>query len=137
VMAEVAEDLAPRLRATDATLDVGALPEVDGDPRQLRRLLQNLIANAVKFRGAQPPHIEVFAEEGSDGLVVTVRDNGVGVDAGQAGRIFGMFARARGDSEGTGIGLAICRRVVEAHGGHIWVEPRPDGGSEFRFTLPC
>ena len=137
VMTEVAEDLAPRLRATDARLDVGALPEVDGDPRQLRRLLQNLIGNAVKFRGAQPPHIEIFAEEGSDGVVVTVRDNGVGIEAGQAGRIFGMFARARGDTEGTGIGLAICRRVVEAHGGHIWVEPRPDGGSAFRFTLPC
>jgi signal transduction histidine kinase len=137
VMAEVAEDLAPRLRATAATLDVGALPEVDGDPRQLRRLLQNLVANAVKFRGAQAPRIEVSAADGADGCIVTVRDNGVGVDPRQAGRIFGMFARARGDTEGTGIGLAICRRVVEAHGGHIWVEPAEGGGSAFRFTLPC
>jgi signal transduction histidine kinase len=137
VMAEVAEDLAPRLRATAATLEVGALPEVDGDPRQLRRLLQNLVANAVKFRGAQPPRVEVSAVDGADGWIVTVRDNGVGVDPGHAGRIFGMFARGRGDTEGTGIGLAICRRVVEAHGGHIWVEPAPGGGSAFRFTLPC
>jgi signal transduction histidine kinase len=137
VMAEVADDLAPRLRATATTLDVGALPEVDGDPRQLRRLLQNLIANAVKFRSAQPPRIEVSAIDGADEWIVTVRDNGVGVDPGQAGRIFGMFARARGDTDGTGIGLAICRRVVEAHDGHIWVEPAPGGGSAFRFTLPC
>jgi signal transduction histidine kinase len=137
VMTEVAEDLAPRLRATEATLDVSALPEVDGDPRQLRRLLQNLVANAVKFRGEAPPRIEVSAVEGSEGCTVTVRDNGVGVDPRHAGRIFGMFARARGDTDGTGIGLAICRRVVEAHGGHIWVEPAEGGGSAFRFTLPC
>jgi two-component system, chemotaxis family, sensor kinase Cph1 len=91
----------------------------------------------VKFRGAQPPSIEVSAIDGADEWIVTVRDNGVGVDPGQAGRIFGMFARARGDTDGTGIGLAICRRVVEAHGGHIWVEPAPGGGSAFRFTLPC
>jgi signal transduction histidine kinase len=75
--------------------------------------------------------------DGADGCVVTVRDNGVGVDPGHAGRIFRMFARGRGDTEGTGIGLAICRRVVEAHGGHIWVEPAEGGGSAFSFTLPC
>ena len=129
-MAEVAEDLAPRLRATAATLDVeAALPEVDGDPRQLRRLLQNLVADAVKFRGAQAPRIEVSAVDGADGCIVTLRDNGIGVDPGHAGRIFGMFARGRGDTEGTGIDLAICRRVVEAHGGHIQVEPAEGGGS--------
>ena len=136
VMAEVAEDLAPRLRETSATLEVGTLPQVEGDPRQLRRLLQNLTANAVKFRGAQAPRIEVSAVGGADGWIVTVRDNGVGVDPGHAGRIFGMFARGRADTDGTGIGLAICRRVVEAHGGHIWVEPADGGGSAFRFTLP-
>jgi len=102
-----------------------------------RALLQNLVANAVKFRGAQAPRIEVSAVDGADGCIVTVRDNGIGVDPGHAGRIFGMFARGRGDTEGTGIGLAICRRVVEAHGGHIWVEPAAGGGSAFCFTLPC
>jgi signal transduction histidine kinase len=81
------------------------------------------VANAVKFRGARRRASRSPAVDGADGCTVTVRDNGVGVDPGHAGRIFGMFARGRGEAEGTGIGLAICRRVVEAHGGHIWVEP--------------
>jgi signal transduction histidine kinase len=136
VMAEVAEDLRPGLEAAGATLEVSALPEVDGDARQLRRLLQNLIGNAVKFRGEAAPRVEVSADADSEEWVVSVRDNGVGVDAEHATRIFGMFSRLNGDAEGTGIGLAVCRRVVEAHGGRIWVEPAEGGGSAFRFTLP-
>ena len=136
VMGDVASDLRPTLEGTGATLDVGPLPEVDGDVRQLRRLLQNLVGNAVKFRGEQSPRVEVFAEADSEEWVVTVRDNGVGVDPDQASRIFGMFARGNGETEGTGIGLAVCRRVVEAHGGRIWVEAAEGGGSAFRFTLP-
>jgi signal transduction histidine kinase len=137
VLAEVAEDLRPALEAAGATLDVGVLPEVDGDPRQLRRVLQNLVGNAVKFRGAEPPRVEVSALADTEQWVVTVRDNGVGVDPDHARRIFGMFARLNGAAEGTGIGLAVCRRVVEAHGGRIWVEPADGGGSAFRFTLPA
>jgi signal transduction histidine kinase len=136
VMGDVASDLRPTLEGAGATLDVGPLPEVDGDVRQLRRLLQNLVGNAVKFRGEQSPRVEVFAEADSEEWVVTVRDNGVGVDPDQATRIFGMFARGNGEAEGTGIGLAVCRRVVEAHGGRIWVEAAEGGGSAFRFTLP-
>jgi signal transduction histidine kinase len=136
VMGEVAADLLPTLDEAGAALDVGALPEVQGDPRQLRRVLQNLVGNAVKFRGEAPPRVEVSALQGNEGWVVTVRDNGVGVNPDHASRIFGMFARANGDTEGTGIGLAVCRRVVEAHGGRIWVEPAEGGGSAFRFTLP-
>jgi two-component system, chemotaxis family, sensor kinase Cph1 len=136
VMADVAQDLRARLEAAGATLEVGPLPEVDGDVRQLRRLLQNLVGNAVKFRGEQPPRVEVFAQSDREEWVVTVRDNGLGVDPDHAGRIFRMFARVNGDTEGTGIGLAVCRRVVEAHGGRIWVEPAQGGGSAFRFTLP-
>jgi signal transduction histidine kinase len=136
VMAEVAEDLRPGLDAAGVTLEVGALPEVDGDAHQLRRLLQNLVGNAVKFRGEATPRVEVFADAGSEEWVVTVRDNGVGVDPDHASRIFGMFARLNGETDGTGIGLAVCRRVVEAHGGRIWVEPAQGGGSAFRFTLP-
>jgi signal transduction histidine kinase len=136
LMDEVAADLRPRLDEADATLEVEELPEVRGDARQLRRLLQNLVSNAVKFRGDDPPHVTVSARAGRDGCVVSVEDNGAGVAAEDAARIFGMFARASGDHDGTGIGLAVCRRVVEAHGGRIWVEPRDGGGSAFRFTLP-
>jgi signal transduction histidine kinase len=136
VMGEVAADLRPSLEAAGATIEVGELPQVEGDPRQLRRLLQNLVGNAVKFRGEQPPRVEVSADRGPEDWVVTVRDNGVGVDPEHAGRIFAMFARVNGETEGTGIGLAVCRRVVEAHGGRIWVEPVEGGGSAFRFTLP-
>jgi signal transduction histidine kinase len=109
---------------------------VEGDPSQLRRVLQNLVGNAVKFHGEAPPHVEVSARRDTAEWVVTVRDNGVGVDPDHASRIFGMFSRLNGDAEGTGIGLAVCRRVVEAHGGRIWVEPAEGGGSAFRFTLP-
>jgi signal transduction histidine kinase len=132
----VAEDLRPLLSEANAELTVGELPEVECDPRQLRRVFQNLVRNAVKFRGEAPPRVEVSAHEGTDGWVVTVRDNGIGVDSRQASRIFAMFARGNGDTDGTGIGLAVCRRVVEAHGGRIWVEPADGGGSAFRFTLP-
>jgi len=136
LMNEVAEDLRPRLVETGATLDVGDLPEVRGDARQLRRLLQNLVANAVKFRGPDPPRIAVSAREGADQWVVTVADNGIGVPPADHDRIFAMFTRAHRDHDGTGIGLAVCRRVAEAHGGRIWVEPADGGGSAFRFTLP-
>jgi signal transduction histidine kinase len=136
VMSAVAEDLRPNLTEAVATLSVGDLPEVEGDPLQLRRLLQNLVGNAIKFRGAQPPRVEVSALRDSAEWVVTVRDNGVGVDPDQATRIFGMFSRVDPKADGVGIGLAICRRVVEAHGGRIWVEPANGGGSAFRFTMP-
>jgi signal transduction histidine kinase len=136
VMSAVAEDLRPNLAKAGATLAVGDLPEVDGDALQLRRVLQNLVGNAVKFRGEDPPHVEVSALRDSAEWVVTVRDNGIGVDPDQATRIFGMFSRVDSKADGVGIGLAICRRVVEAHGGRIWVEPANGGGSAFRFTMP-
>jgi signal transduction histidine kinase len=136
LMAEVADDLRPGLEEADATLEIGALPEIAGDERQLRRVLQNLVGNAVKFRSEAPPHVQVSALHDADTWVVTVRDNGVGIDPDQSSRVFGMFSRLSGETEGTGIGLAVCRRVVEAHGGRIWVEPAEGGGSAFRFTLP-
>jgi signal transduction histidine kinase len=134
---DVAADLRPQLSSTGATLTVGDLPEVECDPRQLRRVLQNLVGNALKFRGDAPPVVELSALRGPSEWVVTVRDNGIGVDPSQATRIFGMFSRVDRDSDGVGIGLAVCRRIVEAHGGHIWVEPADGGGSAFRFTLPA
>jgi signal transduction histidine kinase len=136
LMSEVEQDLGARLREEQATLEVGELPDVEGDPGQLRRVLQNLVANALKFRSDAPPRVELSAQRGSREWVVTVRDNGVGVDPADAGRIFGLFSRGTTQIEGAGIGLAMCRRIVEAHGGRIWVEPAEGGGSAFRFTLP-
>jgi signal transduction histidine kinase len=134
---DVAEDLRPQLSSANATLTVGDLPEVDCDPRQLRRVLQNLVGNAVKFRGDAPPEVDVSALRGPSEWVLTVRDNGIGVDPAQATRIFGMFSRANRGSDGVGIGLAVCRRIVESHGGRIWVEHADGGGSAFRFTMPA
>ena len=136
VMAAVEADLRGAFEEAGATLVVGELPGVDGDPRQLRRVFQNLVGNALKFRGTEPPRIEVTAAERGREWAITVRDNGIGVDREHSSSIFGMFSRVRRDVEGSGIGLAVCRRVVEAHGGHIWVEPAEGGGSAFRFTLP-
>jgi signal transduction histidine kinase len=135
VMAAVVEDLGPTLQDAGATLEIGDLPEVDGDPRQLRRVLQNLLGNAVKYRAEAPLRVELSALRDSQEWVVTMRDNGLGVDADQTSRIFGMFSRANTEVDGVGIGLAVCRRIVEAHGGRIWVEADA-GGSAFRFTLP-
>jgi signal transduction histidine kinase len=136
LVADVVADLRPRLDDARAAVAIGPLPEVDGDPQQLRRVLQNLLANAVKFRAEAPLRIDVSAMRDRHEWVFTVRDNGIGVSPEQAGRIFGMFARADRERDGTGIGLAVCRRIVEAHGGRIWVEPAAGGGSAFRFTLP-
>jgi signal transduction histidine kinase len=136
VMAEVAEDLRASLENAGAALEIGELPEVEGDRRQLRRVLQNLVGNAVKFRGGAPLRVDVSVVRDSREWVVTVRDNGRGVDPDQASRIFGMFSRAHHEIDGAGIGLAVCRRIVEAHGGRIWVEAADGGGSAFRFTLP-
>ncbi|HEY1277008.1 MAG TPA: ATP-binding protein [Thermoleophilaceae bacterium] len=136
LVAAVAEDLRPSLDETGAALEVGELPEVSGDPGQLRRVLQNLVGNAVKFRSEAPPRIAISATRDSQEWVVTVRDNGRGVSHDEAVRIFGMFSRASRETAGAGIGLAVCRRIVEAHGGRIWVEPAAGGGSAFRFTLP-
>lgn len=132
----VVEDLRPSLEEAGASLEIGDVPEVEGDPRQLRRVLQNLVGNAVKHRGEAAPRIELSALRDNREWVVTVRDNGVGVDPDQVSLIFGMFSRANDATEGMGIGLAVCRRIIEAHGGSIWVEAAKGGGSAFRFTLP-
>jgi signal transduction histidine kinase len=109
------------------------------DHVQLVQLFQNLISNAIKYRlPERPPQIHISAEQTGQHCLVSVRDNGIGIDPNHAKRIFGVFKRLHGeDIPGTGIGLAICKRIVEKHGGNIWVESKPGEGSTFRFTLIC
>ncbi len=136
VLADVASDLRGAIDDADGVLVLDDLPTVTGDPGQLRRVFLNLVGNALKFRGGTAPRVEVGAERRGHEWVVTVRDNGVGIAREDSARVFGMFSRLERSVEGSGIGLAVCRRVVEAHGGHIWVEPADGEGSAFRFTLP-
>jgi PAS domain S-box-containing protein len=117
----------------------GADADRDGDAVQLGQLLRNVLANALKFvPDGRRPEVDVSAERTADGWTVTVADNGIGVADGDRERIFTVFARShpRERYKGTGIGLAICKRIVERRGGTIWVEPNPAGGSRFRFSVP-
>jgi signal transduction histidine kinase len=114
------------------------LPVVRADPAQLARLFQNLIGNALKFRADTGATVQIAAERDGDRWRFTVEDDGIGVGPEFADRLFGMFARERrSDCPGTGMGLAICRRIIEHHGGHIWFEAAPNHGSIFSFTLPA
>jgi signal transduction histidine kinase len=121
-----------------AHLEIETLPVVDAHPGQLRQLFQNLLSNAVKFvPPGRVPWIRVYAEQQPDGWCFSVADNGTGVVEDDRARIFHMFERGEEvDVRGTGIGLAICARIVARHGGRIWVDAGAEGGSVFRFTLP-
>jgi len=114
------------------------LPVVMGDRSQLVQLMQNLIGNGLKYHGDKPPHVHVSAEHNGNEWIFSVRDNGIGIDPKYSERIFEIFKRLHDQREypGTGIGLAVCRRVVTRHGGRIWLESEPGPGSVFRFTLP-
>ena len=128
-----------RLRAANVRVDVQpGLPTVHGDRSRLLEVFQNLIENGVKFRSGQgEPVVEVASRPGSDGPVVCVRDNGVGIDPRYHDRIFGLFERLDPRVEGTGVGLALVKRIIEVHGGRVWVESEGAGkGSTFCFTLP-
>ena len=115
------------------------LPTVTGMPTALRQLFTNLVGNAVKFRGAGPAQVHVGTARDGPMWGFSVADNGIGIDPAQAERIFEVFKRLhpRDRYPGTGIGLAICRKVVERHGGRIWVESQPASGATFWFTLPA
>ena len=115
-----------------------AMPTLPVNAAQMTNLFQNLIANALKFNGDAPPEVQVGARQENDRWVVWVRDNGIGIAPQYFQRIFQVFQRlhTRKTHPGSGIGLTICKKVVEQHGGRIWVESRPGQGSTFYFTLP-
>jgi PAS domain S-box-containing protein len=133
--------LSAPLAETGADVEIGELPTVRADERELGQLFQNLISNALKFHGDGTPRVRVTAgaEDGGAEWRFAVADNGIGIEPRHAERIFKMFQRLHGRDAypGTGIGLAICKKIVEQHGGRIWVEPSADGGSVFKFTLPA
>jgi PAS domain S-box-containing protein len=131
-------NLRAAIEASGATITHGPLPTVTGDGSQLAQLFQNLIGNAIKFRSTDAPCIDVGAQEQDNAWVVSVKDNGIGIDPQYFERIFIMFQRlhAKGDYSGTGIGLAICKKIIDRHGGRIWAESLLGHGCTFCFTLP-
>ncbi|SEQ89610.1 PAS domain-containing protein [Natrinema salaciae] len=138
VFEAVREDLQLQLEETDAELTVEDLPRVEGDASQLRQVLQNLLSNAITYSGDEPPRVHVGAERRGDEWTISVRDEGIGIDPDDQDRVFTIFDRlhSREKYEGTGIGLALCERIVERHGGDIWVDSEPGEGATFTVTLP-
>ena len=115
-----------------------SLPQIVADRSGLYHLLENLIGNALKFRGKRPPVVHISAVKGKEAWVFSVRDNGIGFEMQYADRIFAIFKRLHHAEEypGSGMGLAMCKRIVERHGGRIWAQSRLDEGSNFFFSLP-
>lgn len=154
VIARIQDDLEITIREKGAMLRVGSLPTVEAVPGQMHQLFQNLISNALKFANDRPPVVTISVDRltpelrnrfnlpdrtaGTSYVVVSVRDNGIGIAAAHQETIFGMFQRlhGRGQYEGTGIGLTICRRIVENHHGYIWAESQPGKGASFRIIVP-
>jgi light-regulated signal transduction histidine kinase (bacteriophytochrome) len=139
VLAECRERLAVAIAERGATVTADPLPVVMGSRAQLVQLLQNLLANAVKFHGDRPPSVHVSARPSGDRWIVSVRDDGIGIPPEAHERILEMFERLHTGDEypGTGIGLAICQRIAELHGGRIWVDSEPGRGSTFHVSLPA
>jgi PAS domain S-box-containing protein len=138
VLAQVLANLQVAMRESGAVVRHGEMPVVWGDATQLGQVLQNLIGNAIKFRGARPPEVEVGAAKRNGVWEFWVKDDGIGIEAQYHERIFAIFQRlhTRDRYPGTGIGLAVCKRIVERHAGRIWVQSAPGEGSTFFFTLP-
>ena len=138
VLSAVLENLSVLIRESGARIERGRLPAVTADPVQLSQVFQNLISNAIKFRRPdRAPVVRISAGEREGEWLFTVEDNGIGIDPKYREKVFEIFQRVHGQEfPGTGIGLAICKRVVERHGGRIWVASEPGAGSTFYFTIP-
>ena len=143
VFEDVLADLRLQIEEHDAEIDASDLSafdvEIEGDASQLRQLFQNLLDNAIEYSGDEPPRIRVTAREVAGKWLVSVSDEGIGIDPNDQDRIFEVFQRLHTHDEyaGTGIGLALCERIVERHGGEIWVDSEPGEGTTFTFTLPA
>ena len=131
-------NLREAIEEASATVDCSPLPLINGDGGQLSRLFQNLVGNALKFRTDIDPHIQIWAELNGDTWIFAVKDNGIGIAEEYQARVFRMFSRLHSQSQysGTGIGLALCSKIAQRHGGRIWVESEVGQGSTFRFNIP-
>jgi light-regulated signal transduction histidine kinase (bacteriophytochrome) len=137
VLAKTLANLQAVIAQSGALVTSEPLPTVVAEQVMLIQVFQNLIANSIKYSGDRTPRIHIAAERNAEGWLFSVRDNGIGIDPQDADRIFGMFKRLHGpDIPGVGIGLALCKKVVERHGGRIWVESAIGQGAAFRFTVP-
>ncbi|UHQ98994.1 ATP-binding protein (plasmid) [Natrinema zhouii] len=138
VLDDVFTDLQFKIEGSNTEIERDLLPTVEGDENQLRQVFQNLLSNAIEYSGDQPPQIYISSERDGEMWTLAVHDEGIGIDSSGTDRIFNIFQRLQSDDEqpGSGIGLAVCRRIIERHNGEIWVESEPGEGSSFFFTLP-
>ncbi|WP_306055544.1 ATP-binding protein [Natronococcus wangiae] len=138
IFEDVRENLQVTIEENDATIEAEPLPRVQGDPDQLRQVFQNLLDNAIRYSDGQPT-VHVTAERNGTDWIVSIEDEGIGIDPEEQKQIFEVFQRghSRSDGNGTGIGLALCDRIIERHGGEIWVDSELDEGSTFSFILPA
>lgn len=138
LLSHTLDNLAAMLHETGAVVTHDHLPTVLADTMQMGQMLQNLLINALKFQGRQSPQVHISAQRQDNEWLFSVRDNGIGIDPKHQERIFAIFQRLhrREDFPGTGLGLALCKKIAERHGGRIWVESEPGRGSTFYFTIP-
>lgn len=138
ILGDALANLQSQIEETGAVVTNDALPKIKGDESQLLRIFQNLIENALKFRSSKSPRIHVSAKNQKKSWLFSIKDNGMGIDPKYKDKIFVIFQRLHSKTEykGTGIGLTICKRIVERHGGQIWVESKLNEGSTFCFTIP-
>ncbi|NUB89579.1 PAS domain-containing protein [Haloterrigena sp. SYSU A558-1] len=137
VLEDVRADLQLKIEETNAEIVTETLPTVEGDANQLREVFQNLLDNAIEYSGSESPRVYVSSERTGDEWTISVRDDGVGIDSADTDRVFNVFQSLHTQEEGggTGIGLALCERIIKRHGGDIWVESDPHEGTTFSFTL--
>jgi light-regulated signal transduction histidine kinase (bacteriophytochrome) len=133
----VLQNLEVTISDVGATITHDPLPTVEYDAMRLSQLFQNLLANAIKYRGDRTPKVHISAKKVVGETVFSISDNGIGIDPKYCEQIFGIFKRLHGrEYEGTGIGLAMCKKIVERQGGRIWVDSKPGEGSTFFFSIP-